>query len=64
MVPTTPGAPTADSILEVAAILAAGLMRLSSRKSSQNLPPLDESPLDCEGNSGGDVAAEIETFRP
>jgi hypothetical protein len=54
----------ADSIQEIAAILAAGLMRLSSRKSSQNLPALDESPLDCEGNSGGDVAAEIEASRP
>ena len=54
----------ADHVQEVAAILAAGLMRLSSRKSSQNLPPLDESPLDCAGHSGGDVAAEIETSRP
>jgi hypothetical protein len=54
----------ADHVQEVAAILAAGLMRLSSRKSSQNLPPLAESPLDCELNSGGDVAAEVGISRP
>jgi hypothetical protein len=54
----------ADSIQEIAALLAAGLLRLSSRKSSPNLPALDESPLDCAGGFRGDVAAEIETSRP
>jgi hypothetical protein len=33
---------------EVAAILAAGLLRLRSRKSSPNSPPETDSPLDCE----------------
>jgi len=49
---------------EIAAILAAGLLRLQSRKSSPNLPAPGDSSLDCEGNSGGDVAAEIEISRP
>ena len=43
---------------EAAAILAAGFLRLSSRKSSQNLPSEIDLPL------GGDVAAEIETSGP
>ena len=49
---------------EAAAILAAGLLRLQSRKSSPNSPPLGDSSLDCEGNSGGDGAVEIEISRP
>jgi len=49
---------------EAAAILAAGFLRLSSRKSSPNLPTSGHLSLDCDGNFGGDVAAEIETSRP
>ena len=33
---------------EVSAILAAGLLRLRSRKSSPNSPSETDSPLDCE----------------
>ena len=54
----------AENLSLLAAILAAGLLRLSSRKSSSNFPPPRDSSLDCEGNSGGDVAAEIEISRP
>jgi hypothetical protein len=49
---------------EITTILAAGLLRLQSRKSSRNLPVLGDSSLDCEGNSGGDGAVEIEISRP
>ena len=53
-----------ETLSEISAILAAGLVRVLARKSSQNLPSEIDLPLDCEGNSGGDVAAEIETSRP
>jgi hypothetical protein len=54
----------ADRLTEIATILGAGLLRLQSRKSSPNLPAQSDSPLDCEGNSGGDVTAEVEVSRP
>jgi hypothetical protein len=38
----------ADHLTEIATILAAGLLRLQSRKSSPNSPPETDSPLDCE----------------
>ena len=55
-----------DTVLvgEISAILAAGLLRLQSRKSSSNSPASGDSSLDCEGKSGGDVAAEVEISRP
>jgi hypothetical protein len=53
-----------DHLTEIAAILAAGLLRLQGRKSSPNLPAPGDSSLDCEGNIGGDVAAKIEISRP
>jgi hypothetical protein len=53
-----------ERLTEIAAILAAGLLRLQGRKSSPNLPAARDSLLDWEGNSGGDVAAEIEISRP
>ena len=56
--------PKDQPLSELAAILAAGLLRLQSRKSSPNLKGTSDSSLDCEGNSGGDVAAEIEISRP
>ena len=59
-----PSEDSTDHLTEIAAILAAGLLRLQSRKSSQNLPALGDSSLDCEGNSGGDGAVEIEISRP
>ena len=53
-----------EKVGEIAAILAAGLLRLQSRKSSSNLPAPSDSSLDCEGNSSGDVAAEVGISRP
>jgi hypothetical protein len=54
---------SSDHLAEIAAILAAGLLRLQSRKSSPNLATPTESPLDCAGNYGGDVIAKIEISR-
>jgi hypothetical protein len=54
----------ADRLGEISALLAAGLLRLRSRKSSPNLPALGDVSLDCEGNSTGDVVAEVEVSRP
>jgi len=51
-------------LTEIAAILAAGLLRLQSRKSSPNLQAARDSSLDCESSSGGDVAAKFEISRP
>jgi len=58
-----PVVPQTEHLTEIAAILAAGLLRLQSQKSSPNLATPTESPLDCAGNSGGDVAAKIEISR-
>ena len=44
----------ADRLTEIAAILAAGLLRLQSGKSSRNLPVEADSPLDCEPVFGRD----------
>jgi hypothetical protein len=49
---------------EIAAILATGLLRLQSRKSSQDSTVEADSSLDCERHSGGDVAGEVEVSRP
>jgi hypothetical protein len=49
---------------EIAAILAAGLLRLKSRKSSPNSLAPGDSSLDCEGSIGGDEAVKIEVSRP
>ena len=38
----------ADRLGEISALLAAGLLRLQSRKSSPNSPSEIDSPLDCE----------------
>ena len=38
----------ADHLTEIATILATGLLRLQSRKSSPNSPSETDSPLDCE----------------
>jgi hypothetical protein len=53
-----------ERLTEIAAILAAGLLRLQSRKSSRNSTVEVDSLLDCESSSGGDVAAKIEISRP
>jgi hypothetical protein len=52
-----------EHLTEIATILAAGLLRLRSRKSSPNLPAPGDVSLDCKGNSAGDVVAEVEVSR-
>ena len=49
-----------DRLGEIATILAAGLLRLQTRKSSPNLPSETDSPLDCEGVFGGDETGNFE----
>ena len=53
-----------DHLTEIATILAAGLLRLQSRKSSQNSTVEADSSLDCERHSGGDVAGKVEVSQP
>lgn len=53
-----------NDIHEVAAILAAGLLRVLDRKSSRNSGTDANSPLDCAGASGGDVARKVEEATP
>ncbi|MBR0831358.1 hypothetical protein JQ596_38220 [Bradyrhizobium manausense] len=53
-----------SDIREIAAILAAGLLRVLDRKSSRNSGRDANSPLDCAGPSGGDVAREVEETTP
>ena len=53
-----------EHLTEIAAILAAGLLRLQRRKSSPNLQAARDSSLDCERHSRGDVAGKVEVFRP
>jgi hypothetical protein len=43
-----------EHLTEIATILAAGLLRLQSRKSSPNSPLETDSPLDCEPVFGRD----------
>ncbi len=49
---------------ELAALLAAGLLRLSARKSSQKLCGEAKSLLDCGGRSEGDVARKSQEVSP
>jgi hypothetical protein len=53
-----------EEIAEVAAILAAGLLRLLARKSTQNLRAGAKTPLDCERECGGDVDRKSEDVVP
>jgi hypothetical protein len=53
-----------DRLREIADILAAGLLRLQNRKSSQNSTAEADSLLDCGRQSGGDVAGRFEVSRP
>ena len=43
-----------EHLTEITSILAAGLLRLQSRKSSPNSPLETDSPLDCEPVFGRD----------
>jgi hypothetical protein len=49
-----------EHLTEIASILAAGLLRLRSRKSSPNSPCETDSPLDCEPGFGRDEASNFE----
>ena len=60
----TDSPPPRERLETVANILAAGLLRLQSRKSSPNSTVDVDSSLDCEQHSGGDVAAEVGISRP
>jgi hypothetical protein len=51
-----------DDLAELAAILAAGLLRVLERKSSQILPCEAKTPLDCEPRSGGDATVTSEVI--
>ena len=53
-----------DRLTEIATILATGLLRLQSRKSSPNSTVEADSSLDCGRRSGGDVAGKVEVSRP
>jgi hypothetical protein len=52
-----------DRLTEIATILAAGLLRLQSQKSSQNSTVGADSSLDCGRQSGGDVTGGVEVSR-
>jgi hypothetical protein len=58
------GAPIDERVHEVAAILAAGLLRVLQRKSSRNLQDEAKTPLDCGRVCGGDVGAKSEDIAP
>jgi hypothetical protein len=49
-----------EHLTEIATILAAGLLRLRSRKSSPNSPSEADSPLDCERVFGRDETGNFE----
>jgi hypothetical protein len=51
-----------DDLAEVTAILAAGLLRVLERKSSQILPREPKTPLDCEPQPGGDATVTSEVI--
>jgi len=53
-----------DDLAEIAALLAAGLLRLLERKSSQILPREAKTLLDCGPQSEGDVARKSEDIAP
>jgi hypothetical protein len=50
----------ADRLTEIATVLAAGLLRLRSRKSSPNSLSRPDSPLDCERGFGSDETGKFE----
>jgi hypothetical protein len=51
-------------LAEIAAILAAGFLRVSQRKSSPNSTVNVDSPLDCGALSDGDMAGNLEVSEP
>jgi hypothetical protein len=55
-----PAEPPTEHLIEIATILAAGLLRLQSRKSSPNSPSETDSPLDCRRVFGSDETGNFE----
>ncbi len=53
-----------EDLAEVAAILAAGLVRVLERKSSKNLHCDAKTLLDCGRECGGDGAVKSEDIAP
>lgn len=53
-----------DTLLEISAILAAGLQRLFDRKSSQNSHCVEETPLDCRAPSERHVRQKSKDITP
>ncbi len=53
-----------DNLIEISAILGAGLLRVLKRKSSRNLLPKSENALDCGLACRGDVQAESKDIGP
>jgi hypothetical protein len=53
-----------SDLTEIAAILAAGFLRVLERKSSQNLRREAKTPLDCGRDCGGDVGVKSEDVAP
>jgi hypothetical protein len=51
-------------LAELGELLAAGLLRVSARKSSQNSQDEAKTPLDCGGRSGGHVRKKTEDMAP
>jgi hypothetical protein len=62
--PVTDSLPARERLDTITTILAAGLLRLQSRKSSQNSTGEADCSLDCGQHSGGDVAGEVGVSRP
>jgi hypothetical protein len=59
----TDSLPASERLETVANLLAAGLLRLRSRKSSPNSPTEADSPLDCERVFGRHETGKCEDFR-
>jgi len=52
------------ALVEISAILEAGLQRLLERKSSQKSYRIAETPLDCRALSGGHVRKRSQDMTP
>lgn len=57
-------ADTSEKLGEIGALLAAALLRLQDRKSSQNSTAYRNNPLDFEAGSDGHVANPPRELRP
>jgi hypothetical protein len=55
-----PAESRAEHLTEIATILAAGLLRLQTRKSSPNSPIQADTSLDCEQIFGRDETSDLD----